>query len=48
MIVGRVVAGVRSAGADMASYALAHPDFAEAARRFGEVYAQGVASLVGG
>jgi serine/threonine-protein kinase HipA len=47
MIVGRVVAGVRSAGADMASYALAHPDFAEAARRFGEVYAQGVASLEG-
>ena len=48
MIAGRVVAGVQRAGADMAAYALAHPDFAEAARRFGEVYAQGLASVEGG
>ena len=45
MIVARVVAGVQRAGADMASYALAHPDFADAARRLGEVYAQGLESL---
>ena len=48
IIVGRVVAGVGRAGADMETYALEHPDFAEAARRFGEVYAQGVGSLVDG
>ena len=44
-IVERVVGGVRRAGAEMAVYGQAHPDFDEAAGRFLKTYQQGMQSL---
>jgi serine/threonine-protein kinase HipA len=47
-IAGRVVEGVRKALTEMAAYALAQPDFGDAAARFATTYGDGLAALAEG
>jgi serine/threonine-protein kinase HipA len=44
-IIERVVDGVERAGAEMKAYSNAHPDFSDAAGRFGTTYEEGIRSL---